>query len=1830
MRPPWPYDWQALDRALNIKTIESQGEHLLHRALNIKRLVAFVGSGVSMAYGRVAWSELARLHVETMIDLLSYRREQNDELGALLRYITDLKDRPDELYGDGLYAALQACEQIWQLVASWEEDREEDREEDTTFQKLAESFGFDWKEEEQRFGERLLKREKRGSYLFRSWIKRETYDELPHAKRLIRGWQVTSSEPKESSGDRPKVTIEALEKRWIPKCIRKAYESLVKNGEEADRAIASALRELTGSRRLLRGEVGKQRQDYLIFFKRPFLKALEKASKTLDTRPELADLVKVFRDVSRLRQTALNDRNYLRPVRGFAVGLALDIARLIETLESNGNVLPSPEKSCDEPIVQSPTASESTEIEKRQREKTEIEKRQGKKYVRRSEQIPPDHDPMHGLAYGLGIKRFLTTNYDLEIERLFVNMGFETQEGVDTDGPEIDDVEMVGPAGGRTRDLVLTERSAIDLVDFAASDPPYEFQVVHLHGRATEKHDIVVTEADYQRTYVGETANQTAFKEGIEIAFGGNPILFLGLSLSEGDVLRPLREFMTDSSRRNRSVIALRDGREGELKRQNFARTAYSRHGVHVIHYGRVTSRGNNEEQPYWLDKMHAAIKTFVAEIEALANLIEVGTKQKSMKEANDESETSKAERRRQARNAIKGIESALKAIKKIKFKIRETSVDAKRAWSVLDRDFESDGARCDIFFEVRILQALQKLTPAVARLGNAEWVDPGQREGHCRAVASFLRVCIRSAAERAETAIVTAALNAKLGGLKKSWSDWWRKWRAVPRSRSEDAKYEPLKGDQPIWGRHLGTEENSKQAEKSVVLDHFLATVPRTPLGPRRRIFLLIGARGSGKGSVFNAFTQRGKEMLRGPTGKPSGKTYAAQFFATFSFSIEIASVWDALLGFLDDPRRNPNLLRPLTPLSGENGKAPEDAQQRRDALKSLPRVDALRRELSELDIRLAGMKKELPSDAVRRILVVFNAFDILLDEGGEPKNGEIGRIADLLLGPISAGAPLDLVLICRDSGLPSRYRIPKAKKAKVDAGEDVSHEPACSPPLTLLLSKEQEDFGRTDPRAASIAYADGRPPYVYRELVAVLRKSEALIRPLESVPASVASELGIAIDEKGKKKKKSAKLAEDYLHVLELPDPRKFDWPPFEKVKESLYRCTAAAINAADPMTVDTKKAIADDLSLVRLFDHHLERRRFLYTLVVAVAHRIEMKKISKENKSRELTAFLQRIIFTVRGPGISVQDRVIEIILDYWFDELSATKRKSTGTAAIGSTRDDPILCESLLRHLAVIGTPVKAEVLAICPEVRRHLLFLKETTKLQDKYFTRAVTRTMEEIVARGLAFRVRQPGSGGGPGELDHRYVVHRTVQRYVFRKLGSQRLEPSEGQLFTISLYTSQQRELPRLSAAAYEFINELVDVLSAYPSSRPSVHDIDTESTPQEKRNLASLALRAALGATRNLFSLGIVSRFSDLGGVHVTKPGRLGYLEHHRLFVRWLFDYAAHLYPPLGPRKSTGGSNEWPPFYRDELVWLANECGVFAHAQGQTYDASALFWLARRIARAIEGLGPGVMRVRILLNDAWCSIDRARLDDAEARFRGVLATADEEAVLRHVATGGLALLDHLRGRIDAAKKGYAAAILGLQHERRTRPLAEFQRNLGDLERHMGNHAEAERELLKSVQIGEAGGYMELVHLAQVARVRNFIEEGSGDPIGFTEILNEAHAYAEKMDLPRLLCEVLMVRALMLVKHGHSVVAGQIVTRAIRIATLSGLMLRKIAYLELLARIERVRGGMDSAERLRTRTIQSAHHVGYNLTVERAERARDEILMLPPDMHHTTHETSQ
>lgn len=188
-------------------------------------------------------------------------------------------------------------------------------------------------------------------------------------------------------------------------------------------------------------------------------------------------------------------------------------------------------------------------------------------------------DPLILIIEQLGIKRFITTNYDLEIEcALAQTRGFQVdflkdimhevngirkkklKKGNNDDkrraphwrkdlitGANGDTwLDFVNPNG---RLITFDEKKPEDLIQFAINAPGFEMGVFHLHGIFTKPETIIATEEDYQRTYMKADVATKSYHDAIDLLLSGNAILFLGLGLEEADILRPLRHFVANFRR---------------------------------------------------------------------------------------------------------------------------------------------------------------------------------------------------------------------------------------------------------------------------------------------------------------------------------------------------------------------------------------------------------------------------------------------------------------------------------------------------------------------------------------------------------------------------------------------------------------------------------------------------------------------------------------------------------------------------------------------------------------------------------------------------------------------------------------------------------------------------------------------------------------------------------------------------------------------------------------------------------------------------------------------------------------------------------------------------------------------------------------------------------------------------------------------------------------------------------------------------------------------------------------------------------------------------------
>ncbi len=181
----------------------------------------------------------------------------------------------------------------------------------------------------------------------------------------------------------------------------------------------------------------------------------------------------------------------------------------------------------------------------------------------------------------LRIKRFITTNYDREIEIALVKNGLVPRE-------EFGLHRKPGTSSVAHRDFTQESEFNDQLALFALSKvEEADYMVFHCHGHYNRPESLVVTEDDYQRWYLAqERAGAVAFRQTVSLLFGSNPVLFVGYGLGDDDLLGTLRMFNSVEPERksSRPLFALLPERvEGEDDDDH--RFYYERYGVNVIPY---------------------------------------------------------------------------------------------------------------------------------------------------------------------------------------------------------------------------------------------------------------------------------------------------------------------------------------------------------------------------------------------------------------------------------------------------------------------------------------------------------------------------------------------------------------------------------------------------------------------------------------------------------------------------------------------------------------------------------------------------------------------------------------------------------------------------------------------------------------------------------------------------------------------------------------------------------------------------------------------------------------------------------------------------------------------------------------------------------------------------------------------------------------------------------------------------------------------------------------------------------------------------------------------
>jgi len=176
-----------------------------------------------------------------------------------------------------------------------------------------------------------------------------------------------------------------------------------------------------------------------------------------------------------------------------------------------------------------------------------------------------EFDGSRALLTELDIRRFLTLNYDLEIERMlleetrsapfashkqFMHFVNDSQQNQSEAAVQHYDrgagraVYLKSASGRVMRSTSSNQETLADLFAFGAFPTNYDASVHHLHGRLDDPENMIITSQDYQNIYYGKSEQKKSFDEARHAVFTGSDLLVVGMGHGEADVLKPLRDFL--------------------------------------------------------------------------------------------------------------------------------------------------------------------------------------------------------------------------------------------------------------------------------------------------------------------------------------------------------------------------------------------------------------------------------------------------------------------------------------------------------------------------------------------------------------------------------------------------------------------------------------------------------------------------------------------------------------------------------------------------------------------------------------------------------------------------------------------------------------------------------------------------------------------------------------------------------------------------------------------------------------------------------------------------------------------------------------------------------------------------------------------------------------------------------------------------------------------------------------------------------------------------------------------------------------------------------------
>ena len=442
----------------------------------------------------------------------------------------------------------------------------------------------------------------------------------------------------------------------------------------------------------------------------------------------------------------------------------------------------------------------TAEREKRLRLWLKIAMRRARSGSRELRRTSVTRDPLRVLSRNLRVSRFLTTNYDLELESMFRSLGFElsnTGELAEAKlSPDDYRFERTNNVGEKSVEFVFSPAAASSIVDFALEEKADLAYVLHLHGRALPHSKLAITEGDYVDYHASEVPGRQTSLKAMELVFTSNPLVFVGLGMTEPDILRPLRTFSDGTGTlSDRPAIAIlarycpistEPCGEREIERRVKAKLQekvcelLDKYGVYSVHYGAATcKRGQTDRYAlakilHEFDKVTKSYQINDALTE-LEQFIPPGTKA-----APDELCESRLD------ELWEKVEPGLMAVLQNRNPFRKIASRVDKIVSIESTHYESDAKQL-------MLSMLNLIEPALVEWTNRLLVDRrllGNVVWKCK-LQGLLRAYVELASGLASD-IHTVFLTAYLSSLSGATKRWQEDWSTTP-SRREPVVPDPV-----------------------------------------------------------------------------------------------------------------------------------------------------------------------------------------------------------------------------------------------------------------------------------------------------------------------------------------------------------------------------------------------------------------------------------------------------------------------------------------------------------------------------------------------------------------------------------------------------------------------------------------------------------------------------------------------------------------------------------------------------------------------------------------------------------------------------------------------------------------------------------------------------------------------------------------------------------------------------------------------------------------------------------------------------------------------------